>query len=171
VPELLRSVNKKADLDKIRAVCKLCRRYGLTIGAGFILGFPGETPAMTRQTIDYAKSLDIHYAQFNIFIPYPGTPLYDTLRARGELVISESDSDFISFNQNVGLTENELIYVPPGRTSGELKRWQRRAYREFYLRPKAVWLLLPTIRASNILRMLKSVLAVLKASFSRHGAK
>ena len=62
VPELLRSVNKKFDLEQVRKVCRMACRHGLMVLSGFILGFPGETREMTQKTIDFAKSLDLHYA-------------------------------------------------------------------------------------------------------------
>lgn len=166
VPELLRSVNKKSDLDKVRAICKIARRHGITVVGGFILGFPNETPEMTRQTIDYAKSLDLHYAQFSILVPYPGTPLYQQLKDDG-LLKPVDESEYHRFNQSVGLTDNDLIYVPEGRSSDELKMWQRRAYREFYLRPKMVWMHLPHLRLNKITQMLKSLFAVLRLSASK----
>jgi len=159
VPELLRSINRRSDLEKVRNACKIARRYGIVIGGAFILGLPNETKEMTRRTIDYAKSLDLHYAQFSMFVPYPGTPLYQQLKNNGELR-SIADGDLHRINQNVGLTDNDLIYVPKGRNSGELKMWQRRAYREFYLRPKIVWLHLPHLNLSKILQMLNSSLVI-----------
>jgi anaerobic magnesium-protoporphyrin IX monomethyl ester cyclase len=161
VPELLRSVNRKSDLDKVRAICKIARRHGITVGGGFIMGFPTETQEMTRQTIDYAKSLDLHYAQFSIMVPYPGTPLYNQLKNNGELKPID-ESEYHRINQSVGLTDNDLLYVPVGRNSAELKMWQKRAYREFYLRPKMVWMHLPHLKLNKIKQILKSFFAVFR---------
>jgi radical SAM superfamily enzyme YgiQ (UPF0313 family) len=161
VPELLHSVNKKADLEKVREICKAACRAGIVVSGFFIFGFPGETPEMTRQTIDYAKSLDIHFAQFSILVPYPGTPLYKQLLENGEFQAC-SDEEMFRFNQSIGLTGNDLIYVPKGRTSEELKEWQKTAYREFYMRFKMVRLHLPHLRLRKIPQIIKSALAVLK---------
>lgn len=165
VPELLRSVNKKSDLDRVRAICKIARRYGLTVVGGFILGFPNETQEMTRRTIDYAKSLDLHYAQFSIMVPYPGTPLYQQLKNNGELKAID-ESEYHRINQSVGLTDNDMLYVPTGRSSEELKMWQKRAYREFYLRPKMVWMHLPHLKMNKVKQILKSFFAVFRLSMS-----
>lgn len=163
VIELLQNVNKRADLEKVRNVCRMTRKSGITVVGAFIIGFPGETAAMTRQTIDYAKSLDLHYAQFSIMVPYPGTALYKQLIESGKLKNVE-DYELVRFNQSVGLTQNELIYIPAGRTSDEIKEWQRKAYREFYLRPKTVWLHLPHLRLKKIPQLLKSLMTVMKLS-------
>lgn len=161
VPGLLRSVQKKFDLEKARQACTLGRKNGLVVLASFILGFPGETPEMTQQTIDYAKSLDIHYAQFSIMVPYPGTPLYAQLMAQG-LIAKDRSSDYASFNQSVGLTDIEPVFVPQGRSAQELKAAQRRAYVEFYFRPVMVWRHLPHLRPATLAGMCKSFWAVLK---------
>jgi len=138
----------------------------LVVASGFILGFPGETREMTMHTIDFAKSLDIHYAQFSIMVPYPGTPLFDQLKARGEIP-DVRENDFSCYNQNIGNTDLEPVFVPKGRTADELKKLQKKAYAEFYLRPKMVWMHLRHINASRLLGILRSFFAVLKLAIWR----
>jgi radical SAM superfamily enzyme YgiQ (UPF0313 family) len=159
-PGLLRSVQKKLDLEKLRKVSRIAQKKGFVVSAFFIFGFPGETKETAQTTIDYAKSLDIHYAQFSIMTPYPGTPLYRELKDHGEISPAEKD-DFVRYNQSVGLTELDPIYVPHGWTAVELKAVQKRAYTQFYLRPKMVWRHLRHLRPSKILGMTKSLRAIL----------
>ena len=163
VPELLAMVQKKTDLGKVRDICRIARKAGLIVAGSFILGFPDETPAMTRQTLDFAKSLDLHYAQFSIMVPYPGTPLYDQLKAKGELRAPE-EHDFIRFNQSIGLTDVEPFFVPKGRTAVELSEWHKRAYAEFYIRLTLVWRHLPHLRWSIVLGMIRSFLAIARVA-------
>jgi radical SAM superfamily enzyme YgiQ (UPF0313 family) len=166
VSELLEKVNKKMDLDKVRRICKISKENGLIVTAGFILGFPDETREMSQQTIDFAKSLDIHYAQFSIMVPYPGTPLYKNLKRSGE-IRDDCKTDYKRYNQNIGMTDLEPIYVPRGRSSAELKEAQRRAYVQFYLRPRMVWLHLPHLRFSKLVGMLRSLKAIASLLFKR----
>jgi len=166
VPELLQSVNKKLDLEKIRRICKIGRKKGLVIAAGFILGFPGETKETAQRTIDYAKSLDLHYAQFSIMVPYPGTPLYKSLKKQGEIPAIE-ENDYVRYNQSVGLTGLDPIYVPKGWTPAELKAVQKRAYTQFYLRPRMVLFHLPHLKLSKIISMMKSFWSVVSLLFRR----
>jgi anaerobic magnesium-protoporphyrin IX monomethyl ester cyclase len=160
VQELLQRVGKKQGLDNIRRACTLCKKNGIVLAGAFIIGFPGETREMTRMTIEYAKSLDIHYAQFSIMVPYPGTPLYRELKDGGEL-LGEGEQDFARYNQSVGLTDLEPVYVPKGREAVELKRMQRQAYIEFYLRPRQVLMLLTTLTIPKIISRIPSLLAIL----------
>jgi len=160
VPELLARVNKRLSPEKVRTACRLARKHGMVVMSGFILGFPGATAELSRATIDFAKSLDLHYAQFSLMIPYPGTPLYDELEKAGE-INGAVKNDFIRYNQNIGMTRLEPVWIPKGRTALELKKLQRRAYVEFYLRPKALWLLLPHLRPQLLFGMVRAFLAVL----------
>ncbi len=161
VPELLRSVNKKLELNKVGEVCKIARKKGLVVAASFIIGFPGETTEMTKQTIDFAKSLDIHYAQFSIMVPYPGTPLFDQLKADGEIP-DVRENDFSCYNQNIGNTNLDPVFVPKGRTADELKKLQKKAYVEFYMRPKIVLMHLRHINASRLKDIFWSFFTIVK---------
>jgi len=160
VPALLKSVNKNLDLEKVRQVCKIAAKHGLVTFSGFIIGFPNETKLMTQQTIDFAKELDLHYAQFSILVPYPGTPLYRELEKNGEIAPS-NEKDYVRYNQSVGLTDEDPIYVPKGRNASEIKRMQRKAYIEFYLRPKMLIMHLPHLRFQKIMGMFRSLIAIL----------
>ncbi len=166
VQELLESVNKKVDFDKVRRICRAARKRGIVVTGAFIIGFPGETPEMTAQTVAFAKSLDIHYAQFSIMIPYPGTPLYHDLKDKGEIPDID-DGEFIRYNQNIGMTDVEPIYIPKGRSAQELKSSQRRAYRDFYLRPRTVRMHLPHIKLTTLGQKIKSFLAIVRLCYDR----
>lgn len=159
VPELLKTVNKKFDIAKVREGCRLCRKAGMVVSAGFILGFPGETRAMSQRTIDFAKSLDIHYAQFSVLVPYPGTPLYNELMAAGK-IDPKRERDYAAFNQNVGNTDHDPVFVPEGRTAAELKALQRNAYHQFYLRPKTAWMHLPHVTPQRIGGLVRGFMAL-----------
>jgi magnesium-protoporphyrin IX monomethyl ester (oxidative) cyclase len=161
VQELLQSVGRRQDLEKIRRACTLSKKNGIVVVGAFIIGFPDETREMTQMTIDYAKSLDIHYAQFSIMIPYPGTPLYQKVKERGEL-LGVDEQDFVRYNQNVGLTDFEQVFVPKGRTATELKAMQKQAYVQFYLRPRQILMLLRTLTIPKIISRLPSLLAILR---------
>lgn len=161
VKELLQSVGKKQELENIRRTCTIARKHGIVVAGAFIIGFPDETKAMTQMTIDYAKSLDIHYAQFSIMVPYPGTPLYREVKQRGELLGADED-DFARYNQSVGLTDLEPVFVPKGRTASELMQMQQQAYIQFYFRPRQVLMLLPTLSIPKIISRIPSLLAILR---------
>lgn len=57
-------------------VVNACRRLGIRTRAFFMLGFPEETAAMRRETVDFALELDPDTVQFVPVTVYPGTPLH-----------------------------------------------------------------------------------------------
>ena len=42
----------------------------------YILGFPTDTDETINKTINYSKKLNTTYAQFSVWTPYPGTPVF-----------------------------------------------------------------------------------------------
>ena len=42
----------------------------------FIIGFPTDDENSIMKTINYAKKLNTTFAQFSVWTPYPGTPVF-----------------------------------------------------------------------------------------------
>jgi radical SAM superfamily enzyme YgiQ (UPF0313 family) len=66
----------------------------LYITCFFLCGFPFETEQDITQTIDLAKSLDIEWAYFNMFQPFPGCELYEYCKKNDH--INEFNTDNLS---------------------------------------------------------------------------
>ena len=101
---------------------------GIDVFGYFMVGNPGETPAMVRQTIRYAIDLDMDYAQFSKVTPMPGTALYD-------LYMKEYGEDYW---QKYILDESYDSYIPrPGcdMSEEEIQALTQLAYVRFYYRP------------------------------------
>lgn len=97
----------------------------------FIIGLPGETAESIRATIDYAKELPLDIALFHIAAPYPGTPFfYEVVENnwfRPGTKWEEVDMDQSTVLDYANLSAEQLEY------------WQKRATREWSLRPGPVW--------------------------------
>lgn len=82
----LKSINKPLKLNMVKEVIGNLRQYKeVYIGAAFIVGFPFETKEDIQQTYDFASSMDLNWASFNIFVPFPKTRLYDECIQKGYL--------------------------------------------------------------------------------------
>jgi len=127
--KLLDLVDKRIRVvDSIR-VCRWTREAGIEVRGSFMLGLPGETPELARETINFALELDPDYAQFCLTTPYPGTRLYDQAAQFGWL--STELSDYHGW---------KAVFVPYGYNSPEeLLAMERRAMMRFYFRPR-YWL-------------------------------
>jgi radical SAM superfamily enzyme YgiQ (UPF0313 family) len=118
------ATGKALSLESVRRGVEICRQAGIDTIVSFIIGLPGETPATVEKTIRLATELAPTYAQFHICRTYFDLPRW---RAAGRI---EADWEIgsESFKGHA--------YVPSAFSSSrELKRWQRTAYRRFYLRP------------------------------------
>ncbi len=88
-PDNLSDMHKGHNLrafDGYRSQVKILRDYGLQTWAAFVLGYDHETRDSIRRTLDFALESRFTFAAFNMLTPYPGTPLYDSLRDQNRLL-------------------------------------------------------------------------------------
>lgn len=89
-PESIRTmgkgVNTKFVKDQYQDAIRELRRYGLQTWAAFTVGHDTDTVESIRETCRFALKNKFCFAAYNILMPYPGTPLYDQLKAEGRLL-------------------------------------------------------------------------------------
>ncbi len=93
----------------------------------FIIGLPGETEQTIRETIDYAKGLPLDIALFHIAAPYPGTPFFYEV-VENNWFRPGTKWEEVDMDQSTVLDYGNL-------TAEQLEQWQKRATREWSLRP------------------------------------
>jgi radical SAM superfamily enzyme YgiQ (UPF0313 family) len=127
---ILKRAAKGADPKKARQALTWARKAGIKNWGYFIIGLPGETRQTIRETIDFAKSLPLELALFHIAAPYPGTPFFFDVINNGWFKPGtrweEVDMDKGTVLQYEDLSAEELMY------------WQKRAFREWAMRPGPV---------------------------------
>ncbi|MBI5447030.1 MAG: radical SAM protein [Deltaproteobacteria bacterium] len=94
-------VRKPLKLEIVPPLVRKCRALGITIGANFVFGFPGETWEEIRQTVRFAEQCDFDIAHFCIATPLPKTDLYELAREKGCLPadFSFTDPRFFGFGR------------------------------------------------------------------------
>ncbi len=142
-PEVLRGIHKGITMDLVRRAVDLSKSNGLRVRAFFMLGLPGETESTMRETIDFAKNLDLDVAVFHVTTPLPGTELYSIARETGELSVEVDWDKYLMFS-----TEDPP-YVATGLSKSLLREYHRKAYREFYLRPRFILSQLARVRTKE----------------------
>ena len=105
-----------------------------------MVGSPGETESTIRQTIDFAKSLPLDYAQFTRVLPFANTELY-------RMMLEDGGEDYWREFTLDPDREHELPLVRTELTPEECYKWVKRAYIEFYFRPRYVWNYLKQVRS------------------------
>lgn len=124
---VLASLGKGTTVAQNRRAVELARQAGLRVRADFLVGSPHETPESLQATLDIACELEIDFAHFNKFVPFPGTLFHDELLAQGHRFDFEASST---------LDHDALVYVPPALDAAEYQRFLDRSYRRFYFRPQ-----------------------------------
>ena len=143
---LLNKIKKGITIEQIENAVKWTNEAKIECRATFMLGIPTETRKESLATIKFAKHLNLSRVKFSLATPYPGTEFYGMVK--DEL----GGHDWTEYNVMSGFTENDVLYVSKGRTSKDLKKLQRRAMAEFYLRPKIIFRLLTKIRGWEQIR-------------------
>ena len=79
--KVLKKIKKGLSRERMTKFTLDAKRAGLHIHGDFAIGFPGETPEEAQQTIDWAcRRLRPHTAQFQLMIPFPGTPFFREMK-------------------------------------------------------------------------------------------
>lgn len=125
--EILRRNLKGADPARAEQSLNWARQAGIKNWGYFIIGLPGETRETIRETIEFSKRLPLELALFHIAAPYPGTPFFFEVLENGWFRKGtrweEVDMDRGTVLEYEDLSAEDLMY------------WQRRAFREWALRP------------------------------------
>lgn len=122
-PEVLARHRKGTNLNDIHEKTLLIKRYGMRVKGLFIVGLPGEDEQTIRRTIDYACRVPFDEVNVSKFTPFPGAPLYETLRLMGTF-----DEDFSKMNLL------NFTFVPHGLTEQKLEQLYREFIKRFYQR-------------------------------------
>ena len=152
--KILDWIGKKITIEQIIRAVKTIKRAGIQVLGSFIIGFPGETVNSVRQTINFAKKLDLDYAEFSILTPYPGTPIYEYAE-RNDLLLTKDWSKY---------TALEPVMKIKNITAKQLKSLLQKAYVSFYLRPKMIWKWIKNKQFQYILNAFKAAINYLRES-------
>jgi len=125
--QILKNVHKGIKPEDAKQALLWSKEAGIMNWGYFIIGLPGETEDTIRQTIAFAKELPLDIALFHIAAPYPGTPFFLEVVEKGwfrkGVRWEQIDMDRETVLNYPQLSTEKLIY------------WQKRAFREWALRP------------------------------------
>jgi radical SAM superfamily enzyme YgiQ (UPF0313 family) len=77
----LDAMNKRNTTPQMtRKVVNELQDRGISIFGGIIIGYPGETQTMVRETIQFARSLHLTCMQFTPITAFPGTEFYEEMK-------------------------------------------------------------------------------------------
>jgi radical SAM superfamily enzyme YgiQ (UPF0313 family) len=129
--QVLKMARKGYKKEQAFKALKWSKAAGIKNWGYFIIGLPGETEESILETIAYSKELPLDIALFHVAAPYPGTPFfYEVVENnwfRPGTKWEEVDMDKSTVLDYENLTAEQLGY------------WQKRATREWSLRPGPMW--------------------------------
>jgi hopanoid biosynthesis associated radical SAM protein HpnJ len=126
---ILKNIRKGVTVARALQFARDCKKLGLSIHGAFIMGLPGESRETVRETIEFAKTMDLNSIQASLASPYPGTEFYDLCVSQGWL----TSDDFLDAGGHQKCT---VSY--PGYSSTEIFNSVEAFYNKFYFRPRYI---------------------------------
>ena len=114
------TIEKDEQIERIRTL----ERLGVKVTCFYIFGLSEDDEAQCESTIEYAKMINSYGAQFAVFTPYPGTPVYKEYE---DQLITRRFEDF---------TEFQLVFKHNILSLNRLQTIFAGAYRKYYTNPK-----------------------------------
>ena len=135
--QILKNIKKGITKEQAIKFTRDCKSLGLSVHGAFIMGLPGESRETIRETIEFAKRLDLNSIQASLASPYPGTEFFDLCKKEGWI---SSDS----FVDETGHQKCVINY--PHLSNKEIFDAVELFYDKFYFRPRYI--------ARSILKMM-----------------
>jgi radical SAM superfamily enzyme YgiQ (UPF0313 family) len=159
----LDSLQKGIKLEQIVETMRASRRAGLENLGFFLVGVPGETKETVRQTVAFAKKLDLDYVQFSKLLAKPRTPLWkDMVAATGK----DYWKDWVLGKETDRELPRPWLKDLTNAQVDELARW---AYVSYHSRP--LFLLRHALKCRSFSEFFRKTSAFLAMLFSKGGGR
>ncbi|MEM3703605.1 MAG: radical SAM protein, partial [Candidatus Bathyarchaeia archaeon] len=127
--KILDYAKKGIKVEQAMQAIKMAKEAGILVHLSFIVGLHGENWKTVKETMNFVKKALPTMAQFNVAVPYPGTPLYDLARSKGWI---EEDVDYTRLQHQVSIMRTEEM------TMDEIEKARKKLYRSLYFNPRWV---------------------------------
>jgi anaerobic magnesium-protoporphyrin IX monomethyl ester cyclase len=81
--KMLDAMKKGTTVEQNATAIKWAKEVGISVAISLVVGYPGETLEMLKQTIDFIRRTEPDYVYMCEAVPYPGTELYDLVKELG----------------------------------------------------------------------------------------
>lgn len=126
--EILDQLQKGIDIEQVEKALEITCKAGIRTKGFFILGTPFETKETIKETIHFMKKIDLDDFHMTYFTPFPGTAIYNH-QIKNKKFYKKRWSE---------MNEWTPVFIPKGFSKNELISFSKKAFREFYLRPKII---------------------------------
>lgn len=155
--EILNKLRKGITIEQIEKALEITHGVGIRTKGFFILGTPFETKETIRKTIDFIKRIKLDDFHMTYFTPFPGTAIYD----------NQIENKKFYKKRWSKMNEWTPIFVPKEFSYNDLVAYSKKAFREFYFRPRIVVSYLKTaVSTKNFSPLFYGFVALLRYFFS-----
>ncbi|HOO71038.1 MAG TPA: radical SAM protein [Spirochaetota bacterium] len=150
-PDMLARHKAGVTLEEVADTVRRIKAHGLRAKGLFMMGLPGETEESIQKTGDFVISLGLDDMNMTKFTPFPGAPLWNSIRDEGE------------FNEDWRLMNClNFVFLPKGISSRERldelynrhvkrfysdKKWRRTFGRRLWQHRRSLWYLVKHLPA------------------------
>ena len=120
--KMLDAMKKGTTVEQNERAIKWAKEVGISVAISVVVGYPGETPDMLKQTLDFIQKTHPDYVYMCVAIPYPGTELYDLLQELGW----EMTTDWEHFD------EQTLVFKNPDISPEKIEEMRRTFFNQFF---------------------------------------
>jgi len=103
--QLLNVMRKGTTVEQNANAIKLAKESDVLVAISLVIGYPGETPEMLQQTIDFIHKTKPNYVYMCEAVPYPGTQLYDYVKELG----LEFSENWNLYHEQMQVFKNTLL--------------------------------------------------------------
>jgi len=112
-----------SQIDKVKEM----EKNGIKVKCMYILAQPSDNEITSKKTIKYSQKIPSTFAQFSIFTPYPGTPVYEEFK------------DKIIVDRYESYDQWQLVFDHDNLSRKRVRSLLNLAYLSYYLKP--AWIL------------------------------
>jgi len=91
VEEEFKTIKKGEELSDIVRAVAMARKNDISVLGNFIIGLPGSHLDSIRESVQFAKKLRLESCIFNLFVPFPGTEVWDWVKNNGRMLMDWKD--------------------------------------------------------------------------------
>ena len=112
-----------------RAV-EIIQSHGITVNGCFVMGLDGAGPESFDAVYEFVKESGLFDVQITFMTPFPGTPLYERLRAQGRILEEEAWERCTLFDINFQPQQLSVTELENGFKGLGLKLYEKNFVRE-----------------------------------------
>ncbi len=120
--KMLDAMKKGTTVEQNARAIKWAKEVGILVAISVVVAYPGETPDMLQQTLDFIQKTRPDYVYMCVAIPYPGTELHDLLQELGW----EMTTDWEHFD------EQTLVFRNPYISPEKIEEVRRTFFNQFF---------------------------------------